>query len=255
MLCKVMSESFSNRILPDTWRNAVIIPIYKKGDKHLAENYRPISLTAIPCKCMEKIIAADITDFFMTQHKAQLHNQHGFLQGRSVTTNLLANLELWTQALDNHYPIDVIYVDFEKAFDTVPIERLLYKLEHFGIRGQLLKWIRAYLSDRSFQVRISGVLSNKYQAVSGVPQGSVLGPLLFIIYVSDLADNMSCRTSMYADDTKIFGDPSIQHGDLIEDLVLETGLKCCFVSMSPSVQYFMWGITTLGSIITLRTVS
>lgn len=218
VLANVMTESFVSGTVPDEWKSALVIPIYKKGDKHLAENYRPISLTAIPCKCMEKIIATEITEFIMTHNRDHIHNQHGFLRGRSVTSNLLYNINLWTKAAEEHYPVDVIYLDFEKAFDTVPLERLLHKIEHYGIRGPLLHWIRNYLSNRTFQVRISGTLSGARRVMSGVPQGSVLGPLLFILYVSDIDRGMLCRTSMYADDTKIFCDPSIQHGDLVADL-------------------------------------
>lgn len=218
VLADVMTESFIRGTVPEEWKKAIVIPIYKKGDKHLAENYRPISLTAIPCKCMEKIIATEITEFFMTHNRDLIYNQHGFLRGRSVTSNLLYNINLWTKATEEHYPVDVIYLDFEKAFDTVPLERLLHKIEHYGIRGPLLQWIRNYLSNRTFQVRVSGMLSGAHRVTSGVPQGSVLGPLLFIIYVSDIDQDMLCRTSMYADDTKLFCDPSIQHGDLIADL-------------------------------------
>ena len=218
ILSELMTESFESGIVPEAWKSAIVIPIYKKGDKHLPENYRPISLTSIPCKCMEKIIATEITDFLQNNHENSLHNQHGFLRGRSVSSNLLVNLEIWTKALEDGYPIDIIYLDFEKAFDTVPIERLLHKMEYMGIRGRLLKWIRDYLFNRTYQVRINGVLSSEHSVSSGVPQGSVLGPLLFILYISDISQNMSCRTSMYADDTKMFCDPTLQHGDMVEDL-------------------------------------
>ena len=217
-LAETMTESFVRGTVPDVWKSAVVIPIFKKGDKYAAENYRPISLTSIPCKCMEKIIAKEISEFLMTHHKEILHNQHGFIRGRSVATNLMYNLEIWTKAIEEHYPIDVIYLDFAKAFDTVPLRRLLDKLDHYGIRGKLLSWIKDYLLNRNYRVRVSGSLSDRQEVLSGVPQGSVLGPLLFIIYISDLAESMHCDISIYADDTKIFCDPSIDHGSLVEDL-------------------------------------
>ena len=167
-------------------------------------NYRPISLTSTSCKCMEKIIAWELTEFLMRTHSSSLQNQHGFLPSRSVSTNLLQNLESWTKALDEGYPVDVVYLDFEKAFDTVPIQRMLLKLDHYGVRGQLLKWIKEYLTKRTFRVRVGDALSSERDVISGVPQGSALGSLLFIVYVSNISKNMLCRISLYADDTKFF---------------------------------------------------
>ena len=218
LLSRIMNNAMQNADLPASWKKAIVIPIYKKGNKCLASNYRPISLTSIPCKVMEKIIAWELTDFLMANHQNFLENQHGFLPGRSVSSNLISNLEVWTRAQDAGCPVDIIYLDFEKAFDTVPFARLIHKLQHYGVRGKLLDWIREYLTGRTFQVRVNGCLSPDYEVLSGVPQGSVLGPLLFLVYVSDLAENMRCRVSMFADDTKIFCDPTIEHGGLVEDL-------------------------------------
>lgn len=218
VLTAVFEESFEQGKLPDAWKSSIIVPIHKKGDKLSPSNYRPISLTSIACKCMERIIARELTEFITEHHRFSFLSQHGFLPRRSVVSNLLSCLEAWTQAQDEGYPIDVVYVDFAKAFDTVPLRRLLLKLEHMGVRGRLLVWLQDYLTNRKFQVRIDGCLSEKRVVTSGVPQGSVLGPLLFLIYVSDLPSGMVCRTSLFADDTKLFGDPSIQHGQITEDL-------------------------------------
>ena len=193
----------------------------------------------------------------MRTHSSSLQNQHGFLPSRSVSTNLLQNLESWTKALDEGYPVDVVYLDFEKAFDTVPIQRMLLKLDHYGVRGQLLKWIKEYLTKRTFRVRVGDALSSERDVISGVPQGSVLGPLLFIVYVSDISKNMLCRISLYADDTKLFCDPSLQHGDMSEDLAeLErwtsdwllklNSHKCTILHLgnnNPKLQYFINGET------------
>ena len=120
-----------------------------------------------------------------------------------MTSNLLSNLKLWTMNADEIYPTVVIYLDFQKASD-----KAFSKVE-------TLSWIRDYLSDRTYQVRIEDTITKVHKVLSEVPQGSVLGPLLFIIYVSDLAENMLC---MYAVDTKLFCDPTIHHGTLTEDL-------------------------------------
>ena len=211
-----MTKSFTNCQLPENWKK--VVQICKKGDRLSPSQYRPISLTSVVCKCIEKIVAWDLTSFLMEFHSALLPIQDGFLPGRSVSANLIKNLELWTRAQEEDYPVDVIYLDFEKAFDAVPFHRLIYKLEHFGVRGKLLSWIGEYVTGRSFQVRINGHLSESMDVVSGVPQGSVLGPLLFIIYVADIGQNMSCKSSPFADDTKIFCDPTFQHGDMAQDL-------------------------------------
>ena len=131
-------------------------------------------------------------------------SQFGFLKGRSTTLQLLNMLDTVTLNLDNKTPIDVVLLDFKKAFDTVPHERLLHKLHYYGFRDPLLGWIRCFLTGRRQRVCINGEYSNWHNVVSGIPQGSVLGPLLFIIYINDLPLNISSYTYLFADDTKIF---------------------------------------------------
>ena len=170
------------------------------------QNYRPISLTSIVVKVMETIIAAHLRAF-LSNHKIIPSQQHGFMPGRSVITNLLQCVHDWTYAIDRGDPVDVIYLDFSKDFDRGPKNRLLYKLNDVGIRGSLLAWLWVYLSDRVFRVQVGDKLSNFAQVSSGVPQGSVLGPLLFLIYVADIACRIKSQSFFLADDPKLFSNP------------------------------------------------
>ena len=216
-LSDAMQESMNTGELPASWKMAYVMPIFKKGDRHNPANYRPINLTCNPCKCMEKIIAKELTNFLIVNNIIP-ESQHGFLPGRSTVSNLLQCVNTWTQDHDGNVPIDVVYLDFEKAFDRVPIQRLLTKLEHHGIRGDLLRWITSFLRDRTYKVRVNGAFSDQFEVRSGVPQGSVLGPLLFLVYIMDLGWNIQSKISFFADDTKIYSDPLSDGYSLHRDL-------------------------------------
>lgn len=212
-LHQLFRRSLDSATLPQAWKHAVVTPIHKKGDRKLATNYRPISLTSAVCKSMERLVANAIFAFARRTGIIPEY-QHGFVPGRSVTSNLLLCLEDWTKALDQGKQMDVIYLDFAKAFDKVPPRRLIHKLHHLGIRGKLLAWIEEYMTERTFQVRIGGTLSAVHPAKSGVPQGSVLGPLLFLLYASDLHLHTQSAHQAFADDNKLYGDPAsglLQH--------------------------------------------
>jgi hypothetical protein len=214
---KIMKLSFEQCRLPSDWKEAIVTPIYKKGNRFIAANYRPISLTCIACKVMEKIIAKQIRKFLETENVI-IDEQHGFVPKRSTVTNLLCCLDKWTNSWNNHDPVDVIYLDYEKAFDRVPIQRLISKLDHYGIRGNLLNWIKDFLSKRTFQVRIGDSLSEQFEVFSGVPQGSVLGPILFGIFLTDIKQVIKSELSLFVDDTKIIGNPIIGHSVIQDDL-------------------------------------
>uniref|UniRef100_A0A1I8BRZ4 Reverse transcriptase domain-containing protein n=1 Tax=Meloidogyne hapla TaxID=6305 RepID=A0A1I8BRZ4_MELHA len=192
--------------LPKIWKESIVIPIHKKGDKTYPDNYRPISLTCCLCRVMEKIVNQRITDFLNT-NKLFSDNQFGFIKGRSTTTQLISTLDEWYEAINNKPNIDCIYIDFKKAFDTVPHNLLLNKIFQIGIRGKLFKWISSFLSERTFKVKIQNTYSNETPVLSGVPQGSVLGPLLFLIYINDLPDKIpkTVKAKLFADDLKIYG--------------------------------------------------
>ena len=185
-LCKplhiIFTKSLSEGKIPEDWKKADITVIHKKGDKHLPDNYRPISVTAVCSKILERIVRDKMEMYFKTNNLLS-EKQFGFMKGKSTVLQLLRVLDDWTEALDARLPIDVIYTDFQKAFDSVPHDGLLTKLSSAGISSKLLSWIQSFLTNRQQRVKIKGSTSHWAKVLSGVPQGSVLGPLWFIIYL------------------------------------------------------------------------
>ena len=202
-ITEIFKKSFASGELPSKWLQAVITPIFKKGDRSDASNYRPVSLTSIICKTLEKIIVKHIINH-LKSNNLNSKQQHGFQQGKSVTTNLLEAMNVWTEALMHDIPIDILYMDYAKAFDTVPHQRLLCQVESFGISGNLLQWIKSFLSNRQQKVLANGVESSWSRVISGIPQGSIMGPVLFTLFVNDLPEKISSLISMFADDTKLY---------------------------------------------------
>ena len=131
-------------------------------------------------------------------------DQHGFRAGRSCITQLFEVIEIWTDLIDKGIPYDCIYLDFAKAFDKVPHKRLCSKIKAFGIKGNLLNWLSNFLTNRTQSVVINNISSNSSKVTSGIPQGSVLGPLLFLLYIDDITNNIDSVIKIFADDTKVF---------------------------------------------------
>ena len=203
-LTLIFQTSMQTGALPDDWLIADISPIYKKGKRHVAGNYRPVSLTCICCKLLETIVREQVMNHLKT-NKLISAKQFGFMSGRSTTLQLLTILDKWTSILDRGGAIDVIYFDFMKAFDKVAHGILLMKLRLYGIDGGLHTWIKAFLSGRKQRVTVNGASSEWEEVTSGVPQGSVLGPLLFIIFINDMPEvvDENSLLVLFADDAKL----------------------------------------------------
>ena len=174
---------------------------------------------------MEKIVRKAVMDH-LQENDIVTKEQHGFMSGRSCMTQLLESMDAWTEALDDHGSIDIIYTDFQKAFDSVPHGRLMEKVSACGIKGKTQDWIKDFLTDRTQRVVVNGKTSQEGAVTSGIPQGSVLGPILFVIYINDLPQTVKSQIKMFADDTKLYSrvdkidNDGINHGaaDLQDDL-------------------------------------
>ena len=206
----VFQKSLDEGILPSDWLKACVTAIYKKGQKDLPDNYRPVSITSIICKLMESIVRDKIVER-MTYNNLFSKKQHGFVPKKNCMTNLLICIEMWTQLLEDGEAVDVIYTDFSKAFDSVPHLRLLQKMTGLGITGSTLAWVEAFLSHRMQRVHVEGSYSSWTNVISGIPQGSVLGPILFVIFINDMPVTVESTCQLFADDAKLFSNVHIRN--------------------------------------------
>jgi hypothetical protein len=215
-ITSLFNKSLSTGRIPGDWKLATITPLPKKGNKQEPANYRPVSLTSVLCKVLETIVRNRILTFLEREKLLNL-TQHGFSSGRSCLTNLLTFMENLSKRIDEGDEIEAVYLDLSKAFDTVNHRLLLRKLESYGFSASTVTWVAGFLQERSLKVRVRNALSESISISSGVPQGSVLGPLLFLIYVNDLPDNIRSNCLLFADDIKIFGS-TYEHDTIQTDL-------------------------------------
>ncbi|CAM5146391.1 unnamed protein product [Natator depressus] len=200
-LARIFNESVYSGVVPYDWRIANIVPIFKKGKKSDPGNYRHVSLTSVVCNVLEKILKEKVVkDIEVNGNWDKI--QHGFTKGQ---TNLISFFEKVTDFLDKGNAVDLIYLNFSKAFDTVPHGELLAKLEKMGFNMKIERWIRNWLKGRLQWVTLKGELSGWKEVTSGIPQGTVLGPILFNLFITELGTKRGNVLIKFADDMKLGG--------------------------------------------------
>jgi len=236
-LCLLFNRSLNEGLYPDNWKIANVTPLFKKGDKSEVSNYRPVSLLSCCGKLFERLVFKHLYNFFLENNLLYKY-QSGFLPNHSTTFQLIDIYHHICQTFDNKQFSCMVFCDISKAFDRVWHKGLLYKLSKNGINGKLLEWITSYLSNRSQRVVLNSNESDLKTINAGVPQGSVLGPLLFLMYVNDIVDNLLSLTRLYADDSSLYySASSIQdiEGIINHDLaVISQWAKTWLVKFNPN---------------------
>ena len=240
---------FFSSYVPQEWRDGNITPLHKKGFRQPCSNYRPVTLTYQIGKLLERLVQNQLLTHEQ-DNKIILCDHHGFQQKCSCVSQLLECMNDWTQTYDLSESTDVIYLDFAKAFDTVAHMRLLAKLDHCGIRGHLLTWISSFLTNKRQWVVLRNGISDWMPVTSGVPQGSILGPLLFLVFVNDLPRIAVSTAKLFADDTKLYRQiMNIRDCDVLQDdlngfsawskiwLINFNAVKCVVLRIREAIRY------------------
>lgn len=224
----IFRASLSSAVLPNAWLSARVIPILKKGDPSLVQNYRPISLTSSCCKLLEHIIANENTTF-LDDRAILTPMQHGFRKGLSTVTQLTTVIHSLASVVDKSGQTDITFLDFSKAFDLVSHAKLIVKLVNLNIRSYLVNRISAYLTNRRQFVVVDNCFSGDLSITSGVPQGSVLGRLLFNIYINDIVDSICepVQIKLFADDCLLFNEITCQQDQITLNSSLQIILAWC----------------------------
>ena len=217
----LFNQSYVTGTVPTEWKKALVTGIYKKGPKSDPANYRPISLTCLCCKVMEHIVLSHVAKH-LSSNNILIDSQHGFREKLSTVTQLITSCHDWATTLQKRGQADVVLLDFSKAFDKVPHQRLSAKLSFYGIQGPTLEWINSFLCSRVQAVSVNGAVSSWESVSSGVPQGSVLGPALFLLYINDIQENIQSSMRLFADDSIVYREIESQEDHIILQKDLET---------------------------------
>ena len=202
-LLKLWKSSYEMGKIPQVYKEQFITPVYKKGNKTDPSNYRPVSLTSHVIKVFERIVRKNLVDY-LEKNGMFSSKQHGFRKGRSCLTQLLQHMDFLLENYLDNSETDVIYLDYAKAFDKVDHSILLEKIKAYGIEGKVFTWIEQFLCGRTQTVVVDGKKSLSLPVISGVPQGTVLGPILFLLYVNDMEHKIkNSKMNSFADDTRI----------------------------------------------------
>ena len=236
-LRKLFNNSLSQSIFPEVWKCSSVVPIHKKNDIHTCSNYRPITLTSTLSKVFEKCVFKHVSNYFL-DNNVITSLQSGFTAGDSPVFQLTHLYNFIAKAFDEGKEVKAVFCDISKAFDRVWHKGLLYKLRLTGIDGSLLKWFDSYLGNRTQFTVINGYKSDIKPVLAGVPQGSVLGPLLFLVFINDIVNDIDCNIKLFADDTSLYviiENPLLDCNSLNRDLeTISTWAKTWKVKFNPS---------------------